>query len=176
MSHTEDRRPGVTKVRVLPTRLPAEVRPRLARLARRTNEVCRAAGARLQAEVGLALEVALVDLAGAELRERNMVERMRSAEHELGLATARMRELELSTRTLAQRWQTAENELEFSRARVRELELYIFDEAPRDFMDEPQTLVRDGVPVGEFSSTDPTAVRSHPELVARCQTGERITP
>lgn len=169
MSHTEDRRPGVTKVRVLPTRLPAEVRPRLARLAHAAHQHCRAAGAKLQAEVSLALEIALVDLAGAELRERNMVDRMRRAEHELGLANARLRELEQSARQLAQGWQSAENELAFSRARVRELERYIFDEEPREFMNEPPTLVRDSVPVGEFASTDPTAVRQHPDLVARCQ-------
>lgn len=93
-------RPSPTLVRVAPTRLPDHVRPRLARLARRGAEVCSKAGARLLTEISMALEIALLDLAGAELRATNAETRARRAERELGQARATIIDLQqdLATR------------------------------------------------------------------------------
>lgn len=87
-------RPGVTRTRVAINRLPPEHRPRLVRLARRAHQVCRSHGAKLLAEVSLALEVAILDLEGAELRAGNAERRARGSEAALGVARARIVELE----------------------------------------------------------------------------------
>lgn len=89
-----------TRVRIAPTRIPAAERPGLARLARRCNEVCTQHGAPLQAHVGLALEVALLDIASAELRAENAEQRARRAERDLAAAQRKVLDLE---RTLADR-------------------------------------------------------------------------
>lgn len=85
--------PTVTQVRVAPTRLPQDVRSRLTRLARRGAEVCSKHGAGLLAEICTALEIALLDLASAELRATNAERRARRAEGDLAKATATIREL-----------------------------------------------------------------------------------
>lgn len=77
---------NVTKVRVLATRIPLDVRPRLARLAKRGFEVCRQHGAKLQSEAFYALGVALVDLAATELRAEGAEARARRAERDLAEA------------------------------------------------------------------------------------------
>lgn len=155
--------PQVTQVKVIPTRLPTHMRPRLARLARRGSEVCRKHGAALLAEISIALEVALVDLAGAELRERNASDRMRAAELEVGKLRTRIKELE----------QNAKRELGEAKARIIELERCLLDERPRDFLDEGEpTMVRDdelAVPVAEFGSSEPTAVREDRRLIEQCR-------
>lgn len=86
--------PTVTQVRVAPTRIPQEVRSRLTRLARRGAEVCNKHGAELLAEICTALEIALLDLASAELRATNAERRARRAESDLAQATAQIRMLQ----------------------------------------------------------------------------------
>lgn len=91
-------RPAVTQVRVAITRIPEEHRPRLTRLARRGAEVCRKHGAKLLAEISLALEIALMDLAGAELRAANAEFRARRAERDLASAIQRIAQLKIRSK------------------------------------------------------------------------------
>jgi hypothetical protein len=89
-------RPASTLVRVAPTRLPQDERKRLARIAQcgadafarhaktlRVDAPERAERAELCRELCLGLEIALLDLAGAELRAENAEGRARRAESEL---------------------------------------------------------------------------------------------
>lgn len=85
---------GGTQVRVAPTRLPERVRPRLARLARRGAEVCTQHGAGLLGEICYTLEIALLDLASAELRASNAELRARRAERDLAAAQSELRALQ----------------------------------------------------------------------------------
>lgn len=100
MTAQRSHRPAVTQVRVAPTRLPADARTRLIRLAVRggdafhrhartlqPTEPDRAARAKLCHELCMGLELALGDLAGAEQRATAAEQRQRRAEEEL--ATAR---------------------------------------------------------------------------------------
>jgi len=151
---SEERR-GVTKARVLPTRIPPHVRPRLTRLARRGHEVCRKHGAKLLAEISMALEVALVDLAGNEARASDAERRARRAELELGHAKHRILELEKALKTSAPAPDIV-RKLRNSEARIKELELYIHEITtpagdPDDFQGSP------------------TAVNNNSDLVARCK-------
>lgn len=91
----DDKRPGGTMVGLAPTRLPASVRPRLMKLARRGADVCRKYGAKLLAEISLGLEVALLDLQVAEQRAKAAEKERQTVITELGEARARIYELEV---------------------------------------------------------------------------------
>lgn len=103
----------MTMARVAPTRLPEHARRRLTKLAvhggdalrrhakaLRPTEPERARRADLCAEMALGLELALMDLAGAELRALNAEGRARRAESELAAARKEAADLQLA---LAQR-------------------------------------------------------------------------
>lgn len=78
-----ERQPQVTQVRVAPTRLPRTVRARLAKWCVRGIEFCHKVDAPFLCQMLMGLEIALVDLAGAELRAENAENRARAAELEL---------------------------------------------------------------------------------------------
>jgi hypothetical protein len=84
----------VTRVRIAPTRIPVDIRPRLARLAQRGYQVCSKAGAPLQAEAFDMLGIALLDIAALELRAEGAEARARRAERDLAAAQAKIRALE----------------------------------------------------------------------------------
>lgn len=89
----KDRRPSVTMVRVASSRIPEDARPRLLRLARAGLRVFLRHGARLQAEMAMALELAIGDLELNERRATNGEGRARRAELDLAVANTQIAEL-----------------------------------------------------------------------------------
>lgn len=147
-------RPVVTEVRVAPTRLPPERRPRLRRLARRGAEIFARYGAPLQKEMAVALEIALLDLEAAETRAKSAERRARESEKLYGEARARCKELERY---------------------AKQLETYINDTVPRERMDTPRDFLAGDDPqtfVREFSTAESTAVRQDPQLIEQCRRGQ----
>ena len=94
-------RPATTYVGLAPTRLPASVRPRLARLCKIGVEFCHRVGAPRVGQLIMALELAMLDLATAELRIAEWERRARKAESELATARARIAELQQDDARLA---------------------------------------------------------------------------
>lgn len=87
-------RPAGTVVGVAPTRLPPAMRPRLAGWCKIGVDFCNRVGAPRVAQLIMALELALLDLAAADLRIGALEQRASKAERELARARARIGELQ----------------------------------------------------------------------------------
>ena len=107
---TNDKRPGATMVGLAPMRIPTNARARLAKLARRGEEVCRKHGAKILTEISLGLELALLDLQTTELRAKAAEQKTQKALNELGKAQARITELEMYIQSMDEPLEEVPNE------------------------------------------------------------------